>query len=156
MRSRAAACLTLCLLLQAVRAQAGEAADGAKLFAEQCSACHRPDGQGRPGQFPPLAGNRDLFLSADFPARVLLAGLEGKVTVKGRLYDSAMPPMSHLSDAEIAAVLAYVRSAWGNAKLRPPRMPPLDAAAVATLRAENPTSERVLALRLSLQQRAGK
>ena len=47
--------------------------------------------------------------------RIVLHGLSGRVTVKGQTYNGAMPAWADvLSDAEIAAVLTYVRSAFGN------------------------------------------
>jgi len=47
--------------------------------------------------------------------RIVLHGLQGPVTVKGGTYNGAMPAWADvMSDAEIAAVLAYVRSSWGN------------------------------------------
>ncbi len=94
-------------------------ADGAKVFADTCIACHQADGKGKSGEFPPLAGNRDLFLASDFPAVVALNGIAGPINVDGKPLDKEMPPFDFLSDDEIAAVVKYVRSMWGNDKLRP-------------------------------------
>ncbi len=93
---------------------AAAAADGAAVYAETCIACHQPDGTGKPGEFPPLAGNPDLFLSPDFPALVVLNGLAGPIEAGGASIDGAMPAFDFLSDAEIAAVVTYVRGQWGN------------------------------------------
>lgn len=87
---------------------------GKTLFAGACAACHQVDGAGLPGTFPPLA-NSD-FLNAD-PKRAIniaLHGLSGKIKVNGKEYDSAMPPLNHLSDSEIANVLTYVLNSWNN------------------------------------------
>jgi mono/diheme cytochrome c family protein len=119
---------------------APEKSDGAAVFSEQCVACHQPNGEGVAGQFPPLAGNRDIFLSADFPARVVLFGLKGKIQVNGKSLDAEMPPLDFLSDAQIAAAIGYVRGAWGNDKLRPAGMTDPDAAAVAALRRQSKLS----------------
>jgi len=109
--------------------------DGRAIFNQQCIACHQPDGKGVPGSFPPLAGNPDLFLARDFPARVVLFGMSGKIAVKGKTIDGAMPPLGDvLKDDEIAAVVNYVRGAFANNKLAPKGMQPLDAATVAGLR----------------------
>jgi mono/diheme cytochrome c family protein len=110
--------------------------DGGAVFKDQCSACHQENAQGVAGAFPPLAQNSDLFLSADYPARVLLFGLSGKINVNGQSYDSTMPPLDVLSDQQIAAVVAYVRDNFGNAALKPTDMAPIDAATVAALRAK--------------------
>jgi len=110
------------------------AVDGKAEFERQCSACHQAEGQGVPGAFPPLAGNPDLFRDRLFPVRVILKGLQGAITVKGERYSGVMPPFDHLADAEIAAVVNYVRGAWGNAALRPQGFTEIDAADVAGAR----------------------
>jgi mono/diheme cytochrome c family protein len=125
--------------------------DGAKVFTEQCSACHQPNGQGVAGQFPPLAGNRDLFLSANYPAMVVLGGLSGKIEVEGKAINSVMPPLNFLSDTEVAAAVNYVRTGWGNDKLGPAGMAPLDAAAVAQVRAQHIAPGEVYAHRRQLK-----
>jgi mono/diheme cytochrome c family protein len=135
----------------AAQAPPAKAADGAAVFNEQCSACHQANGQGVAGQFPPLAGNRDLFLSRTFPAMVVLAGLDGTIDIGGKPLNGVMPPLAYLGDAEIAAVVNYVRGAWGNDALRPADMAPLDAAAVAALRAKNVSSAQVQAERQRLK-----
>ena len=135
----------------AAPAEKAAKADGATLFKEQCSACHQPNGQGVVGNFPPLAGNPDLFLSREFPAMVALFGMEGKITTEGKTIESVMPPFAHLSDAEIAAVVSYVRGAWGNDKLKPAGLKPLDAATVAGLRKKNLTQTQVHAARAKLK-----
>jgi mono/diheme cytochrome c family protein len=92
--------------------------DGAGLFQQNCSACHQAHGEGVKGAFPALAG--DTFVQGDkaVVAALLLHGRGG------------MPNFSDdLSDAEIAAVLTYVRSAWGN------NAPPIDVATVTAARA---------------------
>jgi mono/diheme cytochrome c family protein len=114
--------------------------DGAAVFKDQCVACHQENAQGVAGQFPPLAGNSDLFLSADFPARVVLFGLEGKIKVNGKQFDSTMPPLDVLSDKQIAAVIGYVRSNFGNAALKPKDSKAVDADVVAKLRVKKDTT----------------
>src|SRR3546814_3441767 len=75
---------------------------GEALFAGTCSTCHQANGQGLEGVFPPLA-NSD-WIAADpkrLPA-VILHGLSGHVQVNGVDYNSVMPPMSQLTDDEVA------------------------------------------------------
>jgi mono/diheme cytochrome c family protein len=115
-------------------------ADGAKIYEEQCVSCHQAKGEGVPGTFPPLAKNRDIFLSRDFPAQVVLFGMSSKIKVNGKDFDSMMPPLAEvLNDEEIAAVVNYIRSTFGNAGFVPKNMKPIDAAAVAALRARKST-----------------
>lgn len=127
------------------------AADGASLFQSQCSVCHQPKGQGVAGQFPPLAGNHDLFRDRLLPVYVLLNGLSGPIDVDGKAYNGQMPSMAHLSDAEIAAVVNHVRSAWGNAHLAPPGFAAVDAATVEQLRAKPMTPDAVRVYRDKLK-----
>lgn len=108
--------------------------DGESVYQRQCTSCHQSEGQGLPGTFPPLAGNSDLFIDRVFPVYVLLNGLQGPLTVKDTAYQGVMPPFDHLPDEEIAAVVNYVRSAWGNADLQPDGFTDIDAAAVKSAR----------------------
>ena len=96
------------------QAEVAAASSGARVYAAACIACHQADGKGLPNAFPPLAGSD--FLKAD-PKRaigIVLHGLTGPVTVNGKEFNSVMPPMTQLSDAEIADVLSYVMNSWGN------------------------------------------
>lgn len=121
--------------------------DGDQVFSDNCSGCHQPEGQGVAEQFPPLAGNTDLFADKTFPIFVVLHGLSGPIAVKGTTFDAEMPPFDHLSDAEIAAAINYVRSAWGNADIRPDGFEDVTAADVAAARPGEMDAEGVHALR---------
>ena len=92
-----------------------DAARGEKLYAANCSACHQASGEGVPSAFPPLKGspvvNRD---DATKQMHVVLDGLQG-ARVGGVVYGNAMPPFGEtLGDADIADIVDYVRSSWGN------------------------------------------
>jgi mono/diheme cytochrome c family protein len=92
-----------------------EQASGAGVFSSHCAACHQANGRGLPGVFPPLAGSQ--FINGDSArlARLVLHGLTGPVTVGGATFNGAMPAWGdQLTDTEIAAVLTYVRSSFGN------------------------------------------
>jgi mono/diheme cytochrome c family protein len=89
--------------------------DGAEIFAARCAACHQAGGTGIPGAFPPLAGSNWVTGPDVTAVKILLHGVHGTLTVNGTAYNGAMPGFaSQLSDADIAAVLSYVRSQWGN------------------------------------------
>jgi mono/diheme cytochrome c family protein len=65
--------------------------------------------------FPPLAGSEWVNGDPGRAIKILLHGLEGDVEVKGETFNGVMPPWgAAMSDAEIAAVLTYVRSSFGN------------------------------------------
>lgn len=91
-------------------------ADGKALYSAKCSACHQATGQGLPGVFPPLVGS--VWVSTEdynLPAQIIAKGLSGKITVAGSDYNGVMPAFGQaLSSAELAALLTYIRSAWGN------------------------------------------
>ena len=97
-----------------------EAADtvlkrGASLYETHCSACHKANGQGVPPAYPPLAGNRSMAAGPALnPIRIVLNGGYAPST-QGNPRPYGMPPFSAtLSDEEIAAVVSFVRNAWGN------------------------------------------
>jgi nitrite reductase (NO-forming)/hydroxylamine reductase len=94
---------------------AAEMQAGEKAFQAACMACHQADGKGLPGAFPPLAGSD--YLKADTHRAIgnVLRGLTGPVVVNGVTYNSVMPPMTQLADAEIANALTYAMNSWGNA-----------------------------------------
>lgn len=105
--------------------------DGGALYASNaCVGCHQGNGQGVPGAFPPLAGSEWVTGAPELPVKILLAGLSGPITVKGNPYNGAMPAYGHLNDAEIAAIVSYIRSEWGNEASE------VTAEQVATIRAD--------------------
>jgi mono/diheme cytochrome c family protein len=94
---------------------AAPAADGAQIFTSRCASCHQATGAGLPGVFPPLAGSEWVNAEPKTIARILLLGVNGKITVAGNTFNGSMPAFgATLSDAEIAAVASHVRSSFGN------------------------------------------
>ena len=87
---------------------------GQALFAGTCSTCHQGNGQGLPGVFPPLAKSDYFAKDPSADRDVVLHGLTGTVTVNGQEYNSVMPPMSQLTDDEVANIATYVLNSWGN------------------------------------------
>lgn len=98
------------------RAEAAVAApQGDFIFSAICSPCHQLNGLGVEAKYPPLAGSEWALGSAEIPARIVLNGLQGPITVRGRSFQNEMSAFGgQLSDAEIAAVLTYERASWGN------------------------------------------
>lgn len=88
---------------------------GARLYERHCADCHGASGEGSPGAVPALAGNRAVVMDApDNLLRVVLGGGFGPATA-GRPQPHGMPPYATLlSDAEIAAVVSFVRASWGH------------------------------------------
>jgi mono/diheme cytochrome c family protein len=87
------------------RGQSFDEQGGAALFAAVCAGCHQPEANGASGagDYPALAGNRDVA-STDYLERLLLRGQRG------------MPAVGQMmSDQQVADVINYVRSHFGNA-----------------------------------------
>ena len=108
---------------------------GEQLYGMTCAACHQATGSGVAGQCPPLAGS-DWVLQKD-PARIIRIvqlGAGGPITVKGVDHTPSvvMPPLGSAfpEDADLAAVLTYVRQTWGN------KAPSVTADQVKKVRAE--------------------
>ena len=113
--------------------QAEQVAAGKALYAGTCSVCHQDNGAGLAGVFPPLAQSDYLTShTTQELIKVALNGLSGAVKVNGQDYNSTMPPMSQLTDDEIANILTYVQSSWGNSGAR------VSNEEVAKVRAETP------------------
>lgn len=104
-----------CLILASAGPSAS-AQDGGQLFATYCAACHGANGEGAlNSQFPPLAGSPWPVGNPDRAIKIVLLGLQGPVEVNGRTWNLEMPPQgAALPDDQIAAILTYVRSSWGN------------------------------------------
>lgn len=88
---------------------------GSKLYDKHCSDCHGEQGQGQPGAYPALAGNRNV--TQTLPNNLINTVLAGgfAAATPGHAQPFGMPPFTlQLSDADIAAVLSHIRNAWGN------------------------------------------
>jgi mono/diheme cytochrome c family protein len=90
--------------------------EGAAIYFNQCAACHGAQGQGIVGLFPRLAGDPVAQQQqATSLIRVVLEGARA-VATPGAPTGPAMPSFAwRLSDDDVAAVLTYIRNAWGNA-----------------------------------------
>ncbi len=124
---------------------------GADVYQRSCAGCHGAKGQGVPGSFPPLAENPYLFKDRTYPALVVLFGLSGEIEVKGQTYSGFMPSFAHLSDQEIAAVVAFIRNNFGNEKLRPEGFEDLTPEEIKALREKGLQAKDVHALREKLK-----
>jgi mono/diheme cytochrome c family protein len=104
--------------------------DGKQIFSRTCAACHQASGEGIEGKYPPLAGSEWVTGDDAKLVRIVLLGLTGPVDVAGESYSGAMPGWGGvLKDPELAAVMSYVRGAWGN------KAAPVTSAQVAAVRA---------------------
>lgn len=98
-------------------AGAGTAAGGpgAEDYRKICATCHQGNGKGLPGTYPPLAGSEFVNGESTRPIRIVLHGFKGKITREGKEFNGLMAPWKdQMTDQQIADVLTYVRSSWGN------------------------------------------
>jgi mono/diheme cytochrome c family protein len=105
---------------------------GKALFSANCVTCHQATGLGVPGQYPPLAGSEvELGDATNHLIAIVLKGLQGPVVVEGKPFNNSMQAWeAQYTDPQLAAILTYVRSDWGN------NAPPITADMVKQMRAE--------------------
>jgi mono/diheme cytochrome c family protein len=105
---------------------------GKALFSANCITCHQATGLGLPGQYPPLAGSEvELGDATNQLIAIVLKGLQGPVVVEGKAFNNAMQAWEgQYTDSQLASILTYVRSDWGN------NAPPITADMVKQIRAE--------------------
>ena len=99
-----------------------KAAGCEQIYARLCSSCHAPDGRSLATLAPPLAGHAVALLQAGGRAhliRIVLNGMAGPIEVRGRKYDAVMTPLRYLKDDQVADVLNFVLTSWGNGGLLP-------------------------------------
>ncbi|GJM29320.1 MAG: hypothetical protein DHS20C17_19550 [Cyclobacteriaceae bacterium] len=88
--------------------------NGKKIYDQYCVVCHMADGQGVPNAFPPLTQTEYVNGDADRLIGIVLNGLSGEIEVKGQVYNGVMVAHNFLNDQEVADVITYVRSSFGN------------------------------------------
>ena len=95
---------------------------GKPLYETACASCHGLDGEGLVPVAPPLVASEWVEGSEERLVLVVLHGLEGPITVKGKVYkvpevQPVMPGIKYnqeFTDEKIAALLTYIRNAWTN------------------------------------------
>lgn len=113
---------------QAAKTTPSEA--GKKVYIKNCLVCHQADGAGVPGLNPPLGKTDWVTGDKKRLINIILKGLDSPLQVNGEEYANPMPPQPHLTDQEIADVLTYIRSNFGN------KASAVTAAEVKTVRAK--------------------
>ncbi len=87
--------------------------DAAALYRNYCASCHKENGLGVEGVFPPLKGNPILNRPTDL-FHVVFNGKSPGGKIMGKTYDQAMPGFSFLKDEEVAEILTYISQTFGN------------------------------------------
>ncbi len=91
-------------------------AEGRSLYQTHCMMCHQPQGEGVPGMQPALAGNAAVEGDVRYLVEVTVTGRGDAAWMRepSGEYRQQMLGLDDLSDADIAAILTYIRKSWGN------------------------------------------
>jgi len=101
---------------------------GKEVYMKYCLACHPMDGSGVPGMYPTLQKTDWVQEDKTRLISLMLDGQQGEIIVNGQIFKGVMPAHQYLTDEQIADVLTYIRSNYGN------NADPVTPAEVARLR----------------------
>lgn len=101
---------------------------GKAVYEKYCLVCHQADGLGVAGVHPPVGPGSWVGRDPRELIAIMMKGLSGKIEVNGEDYNGFMPSQAHLTDEEMADVLSYIRSSFGN------NFEPVDAKLVRKVR----------------------
>lgn len=113
-------------------AQTPKVLDGKGVYTQYCLPCHQEDGTGVPNLNPPLRKSDWVNGDRNRLIKVILEGLEEEIEVNGESYNRVMASHQFLTDKQVADVLTYIRSNFGNAS------DPVKEEEVKTLRKKKP------------------
>ena len=86
----------------------------ADLYQQYCASCHKENGSGVEGVFPPLQNSQLVVTDPKALVAKILTGSKGKAIINGQSYEAQMPSFSFLNDEEILEILTYIRSMGSN------------------------------------------
>ncbi len=87
---------------------------GKIVYQKECLSCHQADGGGVPRLNPPLYESTNVLGDKKKIIAVVLKGMTDRVPIDGEYYSNNMSAHPELSNQQIADVLTYIRSSWGN------------------------------------------
>ncbi len=87
---------------------------GKEVYDQYCVVCHQANGLGVPNAFPPIVKTEYVNGDAERLIGIVLNGLTGEIEVNGEVYNGVMVAHNFLSDTEVADVITFVRSNFGN------------------------------------------
>lgn len=90
------------------------AENGKKLYEQYCLTCHQADGSGVPKMNPPLIKTSYVLGDKKKLIQWVLRGSVENIPIDGKTYSNNMPSQANLKDEEIADILTYIRSSFGN------------------------------------------
>ncbi len=87
--------------------------EGQFIYEDFCMNCHLTNGEGVAKTFPPLAKSDYLMNKRELSIKAIKFGQKGEIVVNGVKYNNVMAPLG-LTDQEIADVMNYITTSWGN------------------------------------------
>ena len=87
---------------------------GKEIYNKYCLTCHQLNGTGVPGMIPPLGTGSWAGKNPTDLITLVLKGLNGEIEINDEIYRNTMPPQLIITDQELADVLTYVRTNFGN------------------------------------------
>ena len=102
------------LILQSQTGASTSKVKGKEVYNKYCLACHQSDGGGVPRMNPPLIGTEYVNGNKQRVIGIVLKGLNSPLEINGETYENPMASHAFLKDQQIADVLTYVRSSFGN------------------------------------------
>ncbi len=88
--------------------------DATAIYITHCTGCHMDSGMGEPFRFPPIANSDWVNGPTVRLIETVLNGQQGEILVNGEAYNQVMPSFAFLSDAELAEVISFIRTNFGN------------------------------------------
>lgn len=86
---------------------------GKEIYTDFCIQCHGANGKGDGKNFPPLDGSDWLIKKRAQSIHAVKFGQNGEIIVNKMKFNNSMPPMG-LTNQEVADVMNYIMSSWGN------------------------------------------
>ncbi len=90
------------------------AVNGQKLYVAHCQNCHGAKGEGLGKLYPPLTDSLFLNKHRAQLACIVKNGIKGPIQVNGETYDGEMPGIPELTKVDIAYILTYITTTFGN------------------------------------------
>ena len=90
------------------------AVNGQSLYVTHCQNCHGAKGEGLGTLYPPLTDTTYLQQNREKLAHIVKNGLSGPIEINGITYDGDMPGIPELSNVDIAYILTYITTTFGN------------------------------------------
>lgn len=87
---------------------------GRELYVHHCANCHQKDGTGLGLLIPPLKDSDYMMSDTGRTARIIRYGLKGEIMVNGMTYNQPMPGNPVLKPIEIAQIITYIYTVWGQ------------------------------------------